>query len=59
MNFLDREEHWHTIKLKESVYINAKNPGKELSEMTNLDKGYPLNHCCNEFLSDMREVMRI
>ena len=58
-SFLDKEEHWHTRKLKESLYINAMNPAKEISEVMNLDKGYALNQCWDEFLSEIRGAMRV
>ena len=58
-SFLDKEEHWHTRKLKESLYINAMNPAKEISEVMNLDKGYALNQCWDKFLSEIRGAMRV
>ena len=58
-SFLDKEEHWHTRKLKESLYINAMNPAKEISKVMNLDKGYALNQCWDEFLSEIRGAMRV
>ena len=56
--FLDQEQHWQKRKIKESLYINATNPAKEIRNLMNLDKGHKLNACWEEFNSLIKEKIR-
>jgi hypothetical protein len=55
--FLDRESHFMRRKIKESVYINACDPSDKPVVLMNLEKGYKINTCWNEFNADIKVSM--
>ena len=45
VSYLEHEEDWKKRKIKEALYINAM----DSKEIMNLDKGFEINPCWNEF----------
>ena len=52
VSYLEREEDWKKRKIKEALYINAMNP----KELMNLEKGFEINQCWNEFNPQIRNI---
>lgn len=52
--FLDHESRSLPRKIKESIYINAVNPGEELSRLMNIEKGMKINPCWMMFNTEIR-----
>ena len=51
--FLDSETNWRRRKIKEALYIDSLNPGKQISnKIMNLEKGFDISGCWKEFSSD-------
>ena len=56
--FLDSETHWRQRKIKEALYIDSLNPGKQISNnIMNLEKGFDISGCWKEFSSDIRKKL--
>jgi len=56
--FLDSETHWRRRKIKEALYIDSLNPGKQISnKIMNLEKGFDISGCWKEFSSDIRKKL--
>ena len=56
--FLDSEMHWRRRKIKEALYIDSLNPGKQISNnIMNLEKGFDLSGCCKEFGPEIRKKL--
>ena len=56
--FLDSETHWRRNKIKEALYIDNLNPGKQISNnIMNLEKGFAISICWKEFSSDIRKKL--
>ena len=56
--FLDSETHWRRRKIKEALYIDSLNPGKQISNnIMNLEKGFDISGCWKEFSSDIRKKL--
>jgi hypothetical protein len=56
--FLDSDEHWRKRKIKESIFIDCLNPGKEISSksLMNLEKGKEISDIWKEFNSKIRKT---
>ena len=52
VSYLEREEDWKKRKIKEALYINAMIP----KELMNLEKGFEINQCWNEFNPQIRNI---
>ena len=52
VTYLDHEEDWRKRKIKEAFFINAMDPKK----IMNLEKGFEVNQCWNEFNPQVREI---
>jgi hypothetical protein len=56
--FLHSETHWRRRKIKEALYIDSLNPGKQISnKIMNLEKGFDISGCWKEFSSDIRKML--
>jgi hypothetical protein len=53
--FLDHEKHWLGRKIKESVYINALNPIRDIKNLLNIEKGYKIDDCWSFFNDEIRK----
>ena len=49
---LEHEEDWKKRKIKEALYINAM----DSKEIMNLEKGFEINPCWNEFNPHIRNI---
>ena len=52
VSYLKHEEDWKKSKIKEALYIDAM----DSKEILNLDKGFEINHCWNEFNLHIRNI---
>ena len=56
--FLGKERNWEGRKIKVDLFINAQNPGKEISKgnLLNLEKGINLDPIWGAFNTELREI---
>ena len=52
VSYLENEEDWKKRKIKEALYINAM----DSKEIMNLEKGFEINPCWNEFSPHIRNI---
>ena len=52
VSYLENEEDWKKRKIKEALYINAM----DSKEIMNLEKGFEINPCWNEFNPHIRNI---
>ena len=59
-HFLDKEDNWKGRKIKEVLYINARNPSVTMdpSRVMNLEKGFKLDAIWSEFNSVFRTSIK-
>ena len=56
--FVDRDSHYMRRKIKESIYINALDPSEKPTKIMNLEKGFKIGSCWNEFNSEIRKSLK-
>jgi hypothetical protein len=55
---IDREPHWQSRKLKESLYISAIDPSNDLQDILNLEKGLKTDSCWHVFNQEIKEALK-
>ena len=56
--FLESDTHWRKRKIKESLFIDCLNPGKDITSKSimNLEKGREISDCWKEFNPEIRKI---
>ena len=56
--FLDFESHWRKRKIKEALFIDSINPGKDIlpNKLMNIEKGIEISSCWKEFNPHTRKI---
>jgi hypothetical protein len=55
---IDKQEDWIRRKITESLYINSLNPGENIQESLNIEKGRKIDKCWLSFNSDIRKNLQ-
>jgi hypothetical protein len=50
---LEKEQHWLIRKIKESIHIEIKNPGRKLNSIMNLERGISIDSCWKAITSEI------
>ena len=54
-SIIDQEKQYSQRKIKEALYINAMNPGRDVTSLMNIEKGDYIDPCWNEFLPEIKD----
>ena len=53
-HIIDQDKYYLQRKVKEALYINALNPGQNVTSLMNLEKGENIDSCWDQFIPDVR-----
>ena len=54
-SIIDQEKQYSQRKIKEALYINAMNPGRDVTSLMNIEKSDYIDPCWNEFLPEIKD----
>ena len=57
--FIDSEVNITRRKIKEALYINACDPSEKPRKLMNIEKGWKINPCWNEFNSEIKRAGKL
>ena len=57
-SIIDQEKKKYSQrKIKEALYINAMNPGRDMTSLMNIEKGDYIDPCWNGFLPEIKDTV--